>query len=109
MAIQPDQYLTECTLRVPLLARRGSTGEILRCSAFGPMMIGRNAWVLAAPRGVPGSSEAIVVSDRLFEHLFVEVRRDEVDEVLPRATDGVVDLAALEPRRRALCADDVRD
>lgn len=106
MAIHPDRYLTECTLRVPLLARRGSTGEILRCSAFGPMMIGRNAWVLAAPRGVPGSSEAIVVSDRLFEHLFVEVHRDEV---LPRAVDGVVDLAALEPRRRALCADDVRD
>jgi hypothetical protein len=106
MAIQSDRYLTECTLRVPLLARRGSTGEILRCSAFGPMMIGRNAWVLAAPRDVPGSPEAIVVSQRLFEHAFVEVRRDEV---LPRSTDGFIDLAALEPRRRALCADDARD
>ena len=106
MAIPTDRYLTECTLRVPMLARRGSTGEILRCSAFGPMMIGRHAWVLAAPLGLPGSSEAIVVSDRLFEQAFVEVSRDEE---LPRATDGVIDLAAFEPRRRALCAEDARD
>jgi hypothetical protein len=106
MTISTDRYLTECTLRVPLLARRGSTGEILRCSSFGPMMVGRNAWVLEAPLGVIGSSEAIVVSDRLFEHLFVEVpHRDD----LPRAADGVIDLAALEPRRRLLRADEARD
>jgi hypothetical protein len=106
MTISTDRYLTECTLRVPLLARRGSTGEILRCSSFGPMMIGRNAWVLEAPLGVPGSSESIVISDRLFEHAFVEVRPEDG---LPLAASGVIDLAALEPRRRTLRADDARD
>lgn len=106
MTTSTDRYLTECTLRVPLLARRGSTGEILRCSSFGPMMVGRNAWVLEAPLGVPGSSEAIVISDRLFSHAFVEVRPEDV---LPIAASGVIDLAALEPRRRSLCARDARD
>lgn len=96
MTFPTDRHLIECALRFPLVARRGSTGEILRCSSFGPMLVGRNAWVLEAPLGVPGSSEAIVVSERLFEHAFVEV---DPDDPVMRAAAEVVDLGAPDRRR----------
>ena len=50
----------EYVLRIPVRARPGHTGEILRCSGFGPMMVGTNSWVLEVPGDDAG--EAIVVS-----------------------------------------------
>lgn len=60
----------EYTLRIPVRARPGHTGEILRCSGFGPMMVGTNSWVLEVPGDEGG--EAIVVSDHAFARLFVD-------------------------------------
>ena len=49
----------EYVLRIPVRARPGHTGEILRCSGFGPMMVGTNSWVLEVPGDDAG--EAIVI------------------------------------------------
>lgn len=63
----------EYVLRIPVRARRGHTGEILRCSGFGPMMVGTNSWVLEVPGDDGG--EAIVVSNHIFERLFTDSDR----------------------------------
>ena len=60
----------EYVLRIPVRARPGHTGEILRCSGFGPMMVGTNSWVLEVPGDDAG--EAIVVSNHIFERLFTD-------------------------------------
>ncbi|MFM7272051.1 MAG: hypothetical protein ACKO2C_10525 [Actinomycetes bacterium] len=60
----------EYVLRIPVRARPGHTGEILRCSGFGPMMVGTNSWVLEVPGDDAG--EAIVVSNHIFERIFTD-------------------------------------